>query len=156
MEEAIQMPALLQAALFLASLAVIVLVACLIPIAFQARRHIAQLAITAGQLKSDLGVLVQDSRELVRNVNALTTRANEQIDELGQVVGTVRQWTQHADRFVSGVGMAIELPAFSLLRNMNLVRTGVTTFLRTLLGRNHYDQTQDQTRNRTTEENDHV
>ena len=85
-------------------------------------------------------------------MNALTTRANQQMDDVNQVVHTVRQWTQRADRLVNEVGAAIEPPVFSLVRNMNLFRTGVTTFIQALLQGNHHNQTN----NQTTEEKHHV
>ena len=145
MGAAMQLTAVLQVALFLASLAFIVLVACLIPMAFEAKRHLEQMAIAVGQLKTDVNVLVHDSREFVQNVNALATRANQQMDDVHQVVRTVRQWTERADRLVSEVGTAIEPPVFSLVRNVNLVRVGVTSFLGALLTRNRHKKTPNQT-----------
>ena len=152
MGETIQLSAALQVALFLASIALIVLVACLIPTAFQARRHLEQLVLTVQQLKAKLEVLVEDSRELVRNVNDLSKRANQQMDDVHQVLRTVHHWTERADRLVNEVGSAIEPPVFSAVRNMNLLRTGVTGFLQALLHRNQHHQTH----NQPTEEKHHV
>jgi len=146
------MSALLQVALFLASIAFIVLVACFIPMAFQAKRHLEQMAITVGQLKTDVNVLVHDSREFVQNLNALATRANRQMDDVNQVFRTVRQWTERADRVVGEVGSAIEPPVFSLVRNVNLVRVGLTSFFKALWTRNRHKTKPDQ----TPKENDHV
>ena len=152
MGDAIQMSAALQVALFLASIAFIVLVICLIPTAFQARRQLEHLVHTVGQMKVELGVLVADSRELVRNANDLSKRANQQMDDVNQVVRTVHRWTERADRLVNEVGSAVEPPVFAAVRNMNLFRTGVTGFLQALLHRNHHHQTP----NQTTEEKHHV
>jgi uncharacterized protein YoxC len=127
-----EMSAALQVALFLASLAIIALVACLVPIAFSVWRRLERLSLTAEQLKANVDGLVHDSREMVRSVNGLATRANQQMDEAAEVVQTVQQWTKRADRLVNEVGAAIEPPVFSLLRNMNLLRTGATTFLQAL------------------------
>ena len=131
----------LQVALFVASVAFTVLVICLIPIVFQARRKVEQLVITAGELKEKLQALVEDSHEMVRNVTELSKRANEELDEVSHVVGTVRQWTERADQLVNEVGSAIEPPVPSIVRNMNLFRTGVSTFLQVLLHRNQHNQT---------------
>ena len=128
----------LQVALFVASAAVIVLVACLIPLVFQARRQLGELVLTTGQLKADLDILVLDSRELVRNANGLATRANRQLDDVAQVVRTVGEWTERADRLVTEVGAVVEPPALLVARNINLVRLGVTRFMQTLLRRNHH------------------
>jgi uncharacterized protein YoxC len=138
----------LQVALFVASVAFTVLVICLIPIAFRARRQLEQLVVTAEELKGKLQVLVEDSRELVRNVNELSKRANQQLDEVNHVVQTARGWTDRADRLVNEIGSAVEPPVHSLLRNMNILRTGVTTFLQFLSHRNQHHQ--------TTKESDHV
>jgi uncharacterized protein YoxC len=137
MSDAFQLSAALQVALILASVAIIGLVACLIPLALQARRQLDELALIAGQLKTNLDALIHDSRELVRNANELTTRASRQMDEVDQVVGTVRQWTERADQLVDQVGAVVEPSVFSLVRNMNLIRTGVTTFIQAFLHRNH-------------------
>ena len=55
------MSAALQVALFVASVAFIVLVVCLIPIAFQMRRKLEQLVIAAEELKEKSQALVEDS-----------------------------------------------------------------------------------------------
>jgi len=139
-----QMSAVLQVALFFAAIAVVVLVACLIPLAFQARRQLEQLVVTAGQLKADLEVLVNDSRELMRNANTLATRVNQQMDDVEQMVCTARQWTERADRLVNTLGAALEPPVVAVVRNLNLLRTGATTFLQALFQRSHHNQTHNQ------------
>lgn len=138
----------LQVALFVASLVFIVLAVCIIPVAFHLRRKLEQLVTTAGELKDKLEVLVGDSHEMVRNVTELSKRANQQLDEVGRVVHTARQWTDRADQLVNEIGSAIEPPVHSLVRNMNLVRTGIATFLQFLSHRNQHNQTK--------KESDHV
>lgn len=143
-----EMSVALQIALFFASLSVIVLVACVIPIAFRTRRNSEQLLRTFEELKSNTQTLAQDSHELVRNLNDLCRRANQQMDEVGQILRTAQQWTQRANRLVEEVGAAVEPPVFALARNMNLLRTGATTFLRTLFHLNHHNHTHNQTKER--------
>lgn len=138
----------LQVAVFVASLAFIVLAVCIIPVAFHLRRKLEQLVNTAGELKEKLQVLVEDSHEMVRNVTELSKRANQQLDEVSRVVHTARQWTERADQLVNEIGSAIEPPVHSLVRNMNLVRTGIATFLQVLSHRNQHNQTR--------KESDHV
>ena len=135
------MTAAVQAALFVASLAFIALVGCLIPILFQAQRKLEQLVITHGELKEKLQVLVEDSHKMVRNVTELSQRVTEELDEVSRMVQTARRWTERVDRLVNEVGSAIEPPVHSAVRSMNLFRTGVTTFLQVLLHRNHHNQT---------------
>jgi uncharacterized protein YoxC len=138
----------LQVALFLASITFIILALCLIPIAFHLRRKLEQLVITTADLKEKLHILVQDSHEMVRNVTQLSKRANEQLDEVGVVVQTVQEWTDRADKIVKEVGSVVEPPVHSLVRNANLLRTGIATFLQFLSHRNQ--------QNKTTKESDHV
>lgn len=138
----------LQVALFVASLAFIVLAVCIIPVAFHLRRKLEQLVTTAGELKDKLEVLVKDSHEMVRNVTELTNRANQQLDEVSHVVQTVRQWTDRADQLVNEVESAIEPPVHAFVRKLNLVRTGIATFLQFLSNRNQHNQTE--------KESDHV
>lgn len=138
----------LQVALFVASLTFIVLALCIIPVVFHLRRKLEQLVATAKELKEKLQVLVENSHEMVRDVTELSKRANQQLDEVGRVVQTVHQWTERADRIVNEVGSAVEPPVHSLVRNMNLVRTGIATFLQFLSHRNQHNQTM--------KESDHV
>ena len=127
-----EMSIALQVALFLASLAIIVLVACVIPLGLQTRRTSEQMLRCVNEFKSDAHYVKQQTEELIRNLNELSRRANEQMDDISQVVRTTRQWTERADRLVNEVGSAIEPPVFSLVRNVNLLRTGVSRFLQVL------------------------
>ena len=138
------MSIVLQVALFFASLAIIVLVACLIPIAFQARRHLEQLVDIAGQLKVDLAVIARDGKDLMQNLNALASRANRQMEDVEQVVRTVRQWSERTDRLVNVLGAALEPPVVAVMRNLNFLRTGVTTFFQALLQRNQHNPSHNQ------------
>ena len=127
-----EMSTVLQVALFFASLAIILLVACIVPIAFQVRRRLEQLALTADSLKASGELLVRDSRELVLNVNDLAVRANQQLDDAAEVVHTVRQWTQRTDRLLNEVGSVVEPPVFTIVRKINLLRAGASTFFKVL------------------------
>ncbi len=129
----------LQVALFLASLAIIILVAGVIPIAFMIRRDLKNVAQSAEETKSAMLTLVQHSHELIRNVTEISRRASAQMDEIEKVVATVRKWTEGADHFLKEVGSAVEPPVHSIVRNMNLLRTGVTAVLRSLRYSIHRD-----------------
>src|ERR1700722_7120958 len=128
----------LQVALFLASLAIIVFVACTVPMVFIMRSHLNSLVCTAEQTKNDMQTLVRDSHELIRTITELSKRASGQLDEVDQVVATVREWTDRADHFLNEVGSAVEPPVFTIVKNMNLLRTGVTGFVHALL--NHHNR----------------
>jgi uncharacterized protein YoxC len=127
------MSVVLQVALIMASLAIVVLVACLVPLLFLSWRQIKQLALTAESLKISLESLILDSRGLVRNAKHLSERADQNLENINHVVHTVDQWTQRADRLVNELGSAIEPPVFLLLRNVNRIRTVISTFFLRLL-----------------------
>ena len=130
----------LQVALFLASLAIIVFVACLVPMIFLMRSHLNRLVCTAEQSKTDMQALVHDSHALIRTVTELSKRVNRQLDEVDQVVATVHEWTDRTDHFLNEVGSVVEPPVFTIVRNMNLLRTGVTGFVHALLNLSHHNR----------------
>jgi|GEM_PF-839006 uncharacterized protein YoxC len=140
------MSAVLEVALISASAAIVVLVACLVPVLFLARRQLKQLALTAENMKINLESLILDSRELVSNVRILSERANLHLDNVGRMVHTVHQWTERADRLVNELGSVVEPRVFSLVRNVNLLRLGVTTFFQRLLHPDQENQTDHPTR----------
>ena len=138
----------LQVVLFVACITFVVLALCIIPVAFHLRRKLEQLVVTVGQLKDKLEALVEDSHTMVRNVTELSQRANQQLDDVSRVVQTARGWSDRADKLVNEIGSVVEPPVHSLLRNLNLLQTGVATFLQFLSHRNEHHQ--------TTKESDHV
>jgi uncharacterized protein YoxC len=132
-----EMSVALQVALFLASLAVIVLAVFLVYFSLQARAHLKELSRSAVQMKADLEVLVQNSHQLISNATEVSKRISQQVDEAEVVVHTVRQWVERADRIVDEVGSTIEPPILTTVRNINLFRKGAVTFLQALF---HLDQ----------------
>jgi uncharacterized protein YoxC len=127
----------LQIALFLASVAVVIFVAFCIPAMLQVRKHAARMAQTLAELKAEVSLLVQDSRKLLHSVNELSTRANQQCDEVERVIQTVRGWTDRMDRIVEEVGSVVEPPILTIARNAQVIRKGVARFFEALMNRNH-------------------
>jgi uncharacterized protein YoxC len=144
-------PAALQIGFLVASVAFVALAACLIAAVLRASRQLEKLVVTIGEVRADLDVLVEESRDLVRNVNTLVTRANDGLKDVEEVVGAVRTWKSRADRVVSAIGAIVEPPVFSLARNVSLLRMGVTASLRAL----SHDHHRDEARRQTIEENNH-
>lgn len=122
----------LQVALFIASGLFVLLAASLIPVALLALRQLGRMTLSVDLLKGDLQLLLHESRELVRNVNDLSKQASRQIEDMGKVAHTAEQWTERLDRLVNEVGAVIEPPVYSAARNMNLIRAGVSVFMRVL------------------------
>jgi uncharacterized protein YoxC len=131
----------LQIALFLASVAVVIFVAFCIPFMLQLRKHAERMTQTLAELKAEISQVVQDSRKLLHSVNELSTRANQQWDDVERVIQTVRDWTERVDRVVEEVGAAVEPPILTAARNAQIFRKGIAKFFETFLNRNHH-QTQ--------------
>ena len=138
MGDAIHMSAVLQVALLLASVAIVVFVAFCIPAVLQLRKHAARITQTLEELKAEVSVLVEDSRTVLRSVNELSTRANQQCDDVEQVIHTVRGWTERADHVVQEVGSAVEPPVLAAARNIQIFYKVISKFFETFLNRNHH------------------
>src|SRR6266403_335161 len=119
----------LQIALFLASAAVVVFVLFLIPAFIGIRKHAARASRDLDELKSDVKLLVQDSRTMVQNVNDLASRAHRELDEVHNVIRIVRAWSERADRIVEEVGDVVEAPIFMVTRIIGIVHQGLSTLL---------------------------
>jgi len=130
----------LQVALFLASVAVVVFVVLLIALLLALRKQAEQAVRQLEEVKSDVKLLVQDSRTLLQNVNSLVTRANQQMDDVSKVTGIVRGWSERANRLVDEIGAAVEPPIFTAARNIGILRKGVGIFMDVLLRRNHHTE----------------
>lgn len=96
------------------------------------------MAQTLAELKAEVSLLVQDSRKVLHNVNELSTRAHQQVDDVERVVETVRAWTGRVGRVVEEVGMVLEPPILTAARNAQIFRKGIAKFLETFLNRNHH------------------
>jgi hypothetical protein len=123
------MTTVVQVALTLALLAIVVFLACVLPLAFRASRRVARLADAAERMRDDVQRLVQDSRELVRQATEVCIRTGEQLDDGRAVVQAGRRRTEKADRLVEGVGSVVEPPVFFAARTMNRCRAGLGAFL---------------------------
>ena len=64
---------------------------------------------------------------MVQNVNKLATQAQQQIDEVDQMLRVLRGWLDRADRLVHQAGDLIEGPIFTGARILNGLGTLVTS-----------------------------
>jgi uncharacterized protein YoxC len=135
------MPVTLEVVLVIAAIAFTVLTVCLIPLALLAWRQLARLAVALEVVRADVDLLLRDSHELARNVIGLSTRANQQMDDVGKVVHTAELWTERADALATRVGAAIEPPVTALTRNAVILRAGVDAFLWVLAHRSRQKET---------------
>jgi hypothetical protein len=137
-----EMSMVLQVALFFASVAVVVFVSVAMVLMIRALHWFEHFAEVAGQLKADVRLLVQHSEEVAQNIAKVTQRASEQLDDVEQVVGLVRQWAERTDHVLNEIGAAIEPRIFSFIRNASLIGKAATTVGRALFQRkknNHYE-----------------
>jgi uncharacterized protein YoxC len=116
----------LQVALFAASVAVVVFVAFLIPVFIGLRKCAARATRELEELKSEVKLLVHDSRSTLLNVNNLTSRAHRQLDEVDKVVRSAREWSERAGRIVAQVGDVVEAPIFTGARVVSIVYKGLS------------------------------
>jgi uncharacterized protein YoxC len=150
-----EMSLALQIALFLASLAIVALAVCVVPIAIQVGRSLQHLALATERLEASAQMLAEESRELVRSVSCISDRTNRYMEEMGKAIRVVEIWTERADQFVRQVGEAVEPPILSLVRGTNGLRAGASAFLRTLFHRQQQERPKD-AYNSTGEERNHV
>ena len=135
----------LQIAQFLASVAVVAFVVFLIPVLIGLREHAARALRELEELKSDVRLLVQDSRSMVQNVNNLTSRAQLQMDEVDKLLRLVRGWSERTDRVVNEVGVLVEGQLLTATRLVKLVHLGLGRLLESLATK--YDINRDSPRN---------
>jgi len=100
----------------------VLFVLLLIPLSILLYRRASSLARQLEELNTDLKELVQDSRTMVQNISQLSTHANEQLDELDQVVGIVRGWSERANHVAEEISDAIESPVLKVARSLKMLR----------------------------------
>ena len=125
----------LQVAFFLASVAIVTFVLFTIPLFIVLGKYIARAARELEELKSDVRLLIQESRNAVQNVNNLAMRVQQQMDEVDKMVRMARAWGERANRVAEEVGEAVESPIFILNRMVSIVRKGLGSLSDILAGK---------------------
>lgn len=110
----------------------IIMVLCLIPAIFGIKRQLAEFLSYIKNLETELHEIASDSRQLVQNVNELATKVNNQVDAAGRIVDNAVQWSDMANRVVTGVATIIEPPISGLARNISIFRLGMNVFMNAL------------------------
>jgi hypothetical protein len=72
----IAIPFGLEFALILAALTFVILIACVLPIAFEMRRQIMRSAVLAEEMRDRIDSLLDECRRAARNVGELAARTN--------------------------------------------------------------------------------
>ena len=107
----------LQIALGAASLAVALFVLSLIPLSILLYRRANELSRQMEELNTELKGLVQDSRTLVQSINSVTVHVDGQLDELDQIAGIIRGWSDRVDHVAEAVGATLEFPLLTVARS---------------------------------------
>ena len=132
-----QIPVLLQVALFLASTAIVVFVAFCIPAMLRLRQDATRIMHALSELKAEVSLLVQESRKLLHSITEIASRTQQQFDAVEHVIKTVRSWTERVDHVVEEVGAVLEPPILKVAHNALIIRKGIMTFFEAFLNRNH-------------------
>ena len=112
----------LEIALFVACVAVVLLVLVLIPCSILLYRRAKNASQQLEAMKADLQQLVHDSREMVQNINKLSVRANQQMDEVEKIVGNVRQSSERANQLFNEVSTVVESPLVKMAQGFRVLR----------------------------------
>ena len=113
MEPTVPLP--LQVALYVASLAIVILTVVLVGVLYRLLSKLERIVEAVEQLNLEMKPLAQETRDAVRSVHDLSERANHWVGEVGD---------------------AVEPPLFAATRSLRILRSGVETFMRVLLDRN--------------------
>jgi len=130
-----QLPAALQAALYVASFAVVVSAVVLVGVLFHFRRQLERLVGAVEELKAEMTPLAQETRVVVARLRDLSERAQEQWKEVEGIIDTARRWSGRADRLVEEIGDAVEPPIVAAARGIRRLRRGLEVFTTVLLNR---------------------
>jgi hypothetical protein len=106
-----QFPVGLQAALYVATAAIVAFVAVAIPLIVRLQRQLERVVASIEDIKSELKPLARETRELVGELQGLSGRAHRLVDEVGSMV---------------------EPPLLASSLGFRLIGTGVATFVRAL------------------------
>ncbi len=135
-----QLPTALQAALYVGSVAIIVLVAVLTVLLLQFRRQIERVVRAVEEFKAEVNPLAQETRVVVERLRDLSGRVQGRWMEMERIIDTVRTWSQRANHLVEGIGSVVEPPIFAASRNIHILRKGLETFVRALSNRRRQHQ----------------
>ena len=128
----LQLPMALQAALYVASGAIILMAAVLTVLLLRLRGQIERVVRVVEELKAEVNPLVQETRVVVETLRELT-------GQVENITHTARSWSRRANHLVEEIGSVVEPPVFAVSRKMHVLRKGLETFVRVLVnGTQHY------------------
>lgn len=129
-----QIPMALQAALYVGSISITLLVAVLIVQLLRFRRQTERVVRAVEELKAEVDPLVQETRIVVESLKDLSARAQRQWIEVEEIIDTAQNWTQRVNHLVEGIGSVMP-PIAAAILNIRILRKGLKTFVRALSNR---------------------
>lgn len=135
----LQLPMALQVSLYVASAAIVLLVAVLTVVALQLRGKIERVVRAVEEIKAEVNPLVQDTRVVMETIRDLSGRVHGQWMEVEQIIDTARTWSQRVSHLMERIGSIVETPIFAASNKIHILRRGLETFVRVLAnGTQHY------------------
>lgn len=130
-----QLPTALQAALYVGSIAIIVLVAMLIVMLLQFRRQIERVVRAVEDLKAEVKPLARETRVVVENLRDLSARVQRQWVELEEIIETTRFWWQRANHLVEGISSVVAPPIVAARASIHILQRCLEAFVRAFTNR---------------------
>jgi len=134
------LPTTLQAALYVASAAVILWGAVLVVLLIQMWRQIERVAGAVEKIQAEVTPLAQEARALVGSLRELSGRIERQWTGVEDVINTAQSWSRRANHLMSAIDAVVQAPIFVAQRNTRIVKRGLATFAQALLGRRSQHQ----------------
>ena len=122
--------------MFAACVAVVLLTAFLIPLSIMLYRSARNATRQIEDVKADLKQLIKDSRDLVQNIDQLSSRANRQLDEVDKILRLAREWSERANHVAEEVSSAVEAPIMKVAQGFKMLRESWKLIIGTLIKRN--------------------
>jgi uncharacterized protein YoxC len=129
-------PAALQAALYVGSVAIVALSTVLIVLLLQLGRQIERVVQAVEELKAEVSPLARETRVVMEGLRDLSGRVQGQWTEVERIIDTARGWSERANHLLEEIGSVVEPPIFAASRKIQIFRKGLETFVRALTHRN--------------------
>jgi uncharacterized protein YoxC len=111
-------PTELYIAVLVACLSIVIVAVVLVVTAVHFRTRMDSMEKNISQATTDLSVLIQETRGLVKEMQQVTARLSKPIDDVEHMTRTARGWTDRADHVIDAVGTVAEPPLLFLSKSI--------------------------------------
>ena len=127
------MPIEIYIAVLLACVSLVIMVVAVVLAAFHFRARMDSMEKSISRATSDISVLIQESRGVVKEIQQVTARVSKPLEDLEYMAHTARGWTDRADRVVEAIGSVAEPPLFFFSKSIKTFGGILSGVLQTLL-----------------------